>query len=323
LFRGGACFQDGVAAYPGEFTTPEFHSGILDWVDAFPDKKTPVGFGLPMKALSTNCLYYNAYQLLPQMAEELGWTAPIEWKGKGDALKAAINLHFWDPESGNYRYLVGVEDTQDRQEGFGNAFAVLFGVADDEQTHQIVKNQASTSHGIPCLWPTYERYASPDGMSFGRHSGTIWPQVNAAWADATLIKNRADLAFFELNALADKACRDMQFAELYHPVTGKPYGGLQEHPEKGAITTWEACSRQSWCASGYLHMVWKVLFGMHFSKRGITLKPNLPDEIDSMSIKNLRYRNSILEIRVSRGQAQPPACIPADAEGNIFLEITS
>lgn len=323
LFRGAACFQDGVAAYPDEFTTPDFQSSILEWVNAFPDKRTPSGFGLPMKTLSTNCLYFNAYQILPQMAEELGWTAPIEWKAKADALKVAINKHFWDNSIGMYRYLVGVDDTQDRQEGFGNAFALLFGVADHNQSQQVLENQVNTSHGIPCLWPTYERYSSTDGMSFGRHSGTIWPQVNAAWAEATVIHHRPELAIFELNTLAEKACLNMQFHELYHPVSGKPYGGLQEDPQIKAISTWESCNRQSWCASGYLHMVLKVLFGMRFSTQGITFQPNLPEGIDTISIKNLAYRNAILEVRVMRGKEQQPTTIPADSEGNIFVEVSA
>jgi hypothetical protein len=37
-----------------------------------------------------------------------------------------------------------------------------------------------------------------------------------------------DFFALELKKAADRACRDNQFAEQYHPVTGEIYGGVQE-----------------------------------------------------------------------------------------------
>ncbi len=322
LFRGGGCFQDGVAAYPDAFIMPDYQSGILSWVDHFPDKKSIPGYGLPMKALSTNCLYYSAYNILWEMAAELGWTAPTNWRGKAEALKDAINKSFWDESNKKYRYLIDVEDTQEREEGFGNAFALIFGVATPEQSEQVIKNQTITAHGIPCIWPSYERYNSPDGLSFGRHSGTIWPQVNAAWADALVVHGHREMAYRETESLAKKACRDMQFVEIYHPIHGAPYGGLQENPKERKIVTWEACNRQSWCASGFIFMVLKTFFGMNFSKEGIDFHPYLPESVDSIELQNLPYRRANLNIRIERRSSKTEVSIPAESEGNLFIEIS-
>jgi glycogen debranching enzyme len=255
LFRGGACFQDGIAAYP-DFYAPEPgdppFSGIHVWIEVAKTKRFPTGGGMPCKALSTNCLYYRAYRVALLMAAELTITPDATWDAKSQALRAAINARFWSDELWRYRYLVDAPGNDDRQEGLGLAFALLFGVADDAQARRVFEAVHLTPHGIPCVWPTYSRYA--ERGEYGRHSGPIWPQVNAAWALACVARGREDLARRELISLADKACRDGCFIEVFHPDTGLPYGGLQEHHERPGMELYPVLRRQSWCASGFIAM---------------------------------------------------------------------
>lgn len=303
LFRGGACFQDGIAGYPDTFAASPQSSGIADWVKQYPDRKIKTGYGLPMKALSTNCLYYHAYQLLPRMAEALNAHADEEWQPKAQRLKAAINHHFWCEEKGIYRYLVDAHDPLDRQEGFGHSFAILFGIAEGSRLKSVLEHQVITPQGIPCVWPTYERYRNAEGTSFGRHSGTIWPQVSTAWVMATAAQGRRDLAWFELKSLAEKACRDNQFSELYHPLTGEIYGGLQERPPHHKATdTWDSCRRQTWCATGYIQMILTTLFGMQITPEGATFTPYLPQGVNQAELSGLHFGNAELTILVRKGE---------------------
>ncbi len=55
LFRGAASSSDGVAGYPDVYAEPGGFSGISDWPRRNPDRRHPVGFGVPMHALSTKC----------------------------------------------------------------------------------------------------------------------------------------------------------------------------------------------------------------------------------------------------------------------------
>jgi glycogen debranching enzyme len=256
LFRGGACFQDGIAAYPDFYTPgpgdPPF-SGIDVWTEVAAGKRYPIGGGIPCKALSTNCLYYRAYQVAQRMAAELGLEPDATWHTKAAALRAAIHARFWNERLGRYRYLVDAPGEDERQEGLGLAFALLFDVADDDQASRIFQNVHLTPHGIPCVWPTYPRYAARG--EYGRHSGPIWPQVNAAWALACVARGRVDLAHREMISLAEKALRDGGFCEVFHPDTGLPYGGLQEHHERPGIEPYPVLRRQSWCAAGFIAMV--------------------------------------------------------------------
>ena len=341
LFRGPASFQDGVAAHSDHFADSP-SPGILDWVDNHPELRVKTGYGLPMKALSTNCLYYNAYRLLPEMAAQLEAPAEPEWSAKAERLKEAINHNFWNPERGTYSYLVDAEDDPDRQEGMGAAFAILFGVADETRAQSVFGHQHVTPHGLPCLWPTYERYTNAEGTSFGRHSGTIWPQVNAMWVLAASQNGRRDLGWFELESLARKACRDVQFYEVYHPLTGEPYGGLQENPGvypdvhpslpiSGEPVEFNSCIRQTWCATGYIQMVLCTLFGLRVDNTGVALSPYTPEGITGMSISGLHYRDTTLSVEVETGdgetlillndEPQEEAFVPADASGPQHVKV--
>lgn len=299
LFRGGACFQDGVSGYP-DFFADGPTCGIADWVKAHPGERATTGHGLPMKALSTNALYYNAYRLLPSMARALGQPVDPVWAEKAEALRIAINGRFWNETSGTYRYLVDGHDTMDRQEGFGHAFALLFGVADAAKAAQVLEHQVVTAQGVPCVWPSYERYVNPEGTSCGRHSGTIWPQVNMAWAMAALQHGRPELAWRELKLLAEKAVRDNQFAELYHPVSGEIYGGMQEHYDGGPPRLWAACQRQTWCATGFMGLVLRLIFGLRVEDGRVSFAPWLPDGVNEARLEHLSYRGMCLNVGVRR-----------------------
>lgn len=331
LFRGGACFADGVAAYPDRYTNPGYESGIDQWPALHPDRRHAVGEGLPAMTLSTNCLYYQAYLTAAAMATELGLTPDPRWEGQARALRDAINRHFWDQARGGYAYLLDDAGVDFRQEGLGIAFAILFGIAGPERAARLLQHVHTTPHGIACLWPTYDRYATR-ADTFGRHSGTVWPHVNAFWADAAATQGRRDLAYAELRGLARLAMRDLQFAEIYHPQTGAIYGGLQENEGRRAVTLWASRPRQTWCATGFLRMVWRTLLGGLFTPNGLKLAPWLPEDMTGLHLKEILYRETILDIKVERsqdaadrywlnGKATVAAHVPADIRGRVNLTI--
>ncbi len=322
LFRGPACYGDGVAAYPDRYAQTGGSSSILEWPRCNPNKVSTPGVGIPMQALSTNCLYYNAYRLMDDLAREMGRPEDPAWAQKASRLKAAIHRRLWDPGRGMYRYLDDEWGGCDHQEGLGNSFALLLGVAGPDQARQVLANQHITPHGIPCVWPSYARY-QPDPNAFGRHSGTVWPHIQGFWAEAATRAGAVDLFRHELFSLARLAARDGMFAEIYHPLSGEIYGGLQE----GAPGwQWHSCRRQTWSATAFLRMVLMGLVGMDFSARGITFRPTMPPGVSQLSLRGLSYRAATLHLTVSgagnrvveftlNGQKQDSAFLSAQAEG--------
>ena len=166
LFRGPAVYGDGVSAYPEQYRNPSLSSSILRWPQEHPDLKAAAGAGIPMKALSTNCVYEHAFRVIARLAAAQG-EDPEPWILRADALKEAVNRAFWNPASGLYDYLAGECGAQ---EGLGLAFAVLFGIADNARARSVLEHAFVSEHGIPCVWPAFPPYRA-DG--YGRHCGTV------------------------------------------------------------------------------------------------------------------------------------------------------
>jgi Glycogen debranching enzyme len=297
LFRGPGCYGDGIAAYPDLYAQTNGASGILEWPAFHLQRLAPKGYGLPMHALSTNCLYYQAYILLTHIAKAVEYPVDPAWAQKAQCLKAAVNRYFWNEQTHTYRYLVDPSGNCDSQEGLGHSFVLLFGIADEAQAHALFQHQHVTSQGIPCLWPNFARYESSDGMSFGRHCGTIWPHIQAFWAHAAALHRQADLLHVELRTLAAHIHRDSQCSEIYHPITGEVYGGIQESGSESRHL-WESCKRQTWSATGFLRIILMGLLGMTFLPEGISFQPVVPAGVGHIVLSNLPYREMILDIEI-------------------------
>ena len=303
LFRGPAVYGDGVAAYPQIYTESEIeghsatYSGIYQWTKENPSRSAKIGYGMPMMALSTNCVYAEVYQLLSLMEIELNISNNDVWQTKATSMKKAINSNFWNQEKGRYNYLIDSFGGSDYQEGMGLAFSILFRIADKKQTQQIFQNISVVEAGIPCVYPSFPRFKkTPD--SYGRHSGTVWPHVQGFWADACMKNGNIEGFLHEFNNLTKHAVRDNQFVEIYHPSTGMPYGGLQE-PHLEEVQEWFCAERQTWSATAYLRMIMFNIIGMEFTTDGIKFNPYLSKEIDTLEFGDLVYQNSKINIKIS------------------------
>lgn len=300
LFRGPAVYGDGVSAYPKIYTESLDHmksgtfSGIEAWPENNKEKVNSRGFGIPMFSLSTNCIYYQAYKILSEMNRELG-DINTNWLGKANKIKVAINEKFWNSEKGMYNYLIDQFGVSDKQESLGNAFAILFDIADNEKKESIFKNLYVSDNGIPCVYPTFERYSELN--NFGRHSGTVWPHIQGFWAQVCSRNNKMDLFLNEYMSLTDKSFRDQQFVEIYHPISGEQYGGIQE-PTLKNNELWDATNRQTWSATAYLSMVLYGILGLEFEPNGIRINPNLPIGFEGFNLSNLHYRDMIINFNI-------------------------
>lgn len=329
LFRGPACYGDGVAAYPDIYACGS--SGIESFPTDFPELAYPKGVGIPMHTLSTNCLYYYAYVLIDKMANELNVETDKSYAEKAEKLKNSVNRHFYLADKDTYRYIVDDFGNCDYQEGMGLSFAILFGIADKEQAASVFNNIHISPQGIPCVWPSFSRYSTSDGSGFGRHSGTVWPHIESFFADAACKCGRGDLFENELRLMAARAVRDGQFAEIYHPLSGQIYGGRQERYNLG-VFDWKSELKQTWSATGFIRMILMNLIGMDFAEDGIHFSPCPVCGITDITLKNITYRNMTLDISISgsgktvdkfvvNGQSSEKAFVSADLHGSVNVNI--
>ncbi len=294
LFRGPACYGDGVAAYP-DIYAKHGKAGIISFASECEALCENVGVGIPIHALSTNCLYYEAYVLVDKIRKEFGLEP--QYTKKAEALKTAINKHFWDDNKKTYRYIYDKFGGCDAAEGMGLSFVVLFDIASDEQKKAILENTYISKYGITCVYPSFSRYDTEDGYGRGRHSGTVWPHIQGFWASASAESGDAKLFDAEFSAETENALRFGQFAEIYHPETGEIYGGLQESKSQG-IRYWKSQPWQTWSATAYLRNVYFDILGMKFDTDGIRFSPVGSDLFYKGTLLNLCYRDAILNITV-------------------------
>lgn len=328
LFRGPAVYGDGVSAYPDRYS-PGGTSSILDWVKFNPAKKVNRGYGIPMMTLSTNCVYAQAYRIADRMSRELGMGSNLIFQMHADELIKSIQKYFWNSKKGTFNYLMDAEGSCDFQEGLGHAFALLFDLANTEQATSVLQHQYITPAGVPCVWPTFPRYSELNG--FGRHSGTVWPFISGFWGEAALQYDRADLFDHEFITFTNNINQHVHCAEIYHPLTGEVYGGLQESGSGPHGMDWTSCSRQSWTASGYLRMLLYGLLGMRCDVDGVKFAPHLPAEVDSVTVSGINYRGCRLSLTVEGRGGRIVECqrngsgsepfLPSDVQGEQDIQL--
>lgn len=294
LFRGPAVYGDGIAAYPDSYAIGTPGSGVLGWPNNpnNTDKGKYPGGGIPMKALSTNCTYYQAYVLYAQLNAMLGKDT-IEPLKKAEALKKRINEVFWNEAKGTYDYLAY---ECDYQEAIGLAFVLMFGIADERQTALVLQNTKVTEHGIAIVYPSFDRYLALG--EYGRHAGTIWPHGQAFWGRACSQKGYRYGYEVELFTLAEKAVRDGQFYEIYHPDTGAIYGGVQETP---SIVMTSSRRHQAWSATGYISLVYYEMLGADIGEKSVTFKPYLPEGVNEATVSGMKIGGMTFDIVITRG----------------------
>ncbi|GAB3906685.1 hypothetical protein GCM10028826_10620 [Mucilaginibacter boryungensis] len=289
LFMGPSVFNDGIAGYPESvYDSNNQSSFVLD----HPRSKT-------IKCLSTNAIYYGAYQALAAMSGILKDGKKDWYEQKAQNLKAQILKYLYNDQEHKLYYLVDGEGKVDKsQEGLGVSFSILFGIVDKRQAAALMSKSITSTHGIPSIAPSFARY---DSKKPGRHNTVIWPMVNGFFADAAQKIKNYEVFDRELNNLThlalDEDKGNYNFREIYNADSGIPDGGWQRRKTPADIH-WQSFKNQTWSATAYLRMVFNGLLGAKFDPDGLRFAPYLPGDIHYLTIKGIPYRKAIVNITV-------------------------
>ncbi len=289
----GPGWSDGVAGYPAPYHETGGSSFILDYAKHNPDVDK-----IRMKAVSTNCLYCSAYRIAARMGVLLHqpFDETSGLVARSEMLRRAINEQLWLEDAGHYAYFLDVNGKPDpSQEGLGHAHAILFGIAGARRAERIFREQYVSPHGIPCTWPLFPRFKPPD---VARHCGTVWPQIQGFWTLAAASQGKISIMDHEFHALTDMALASGDFREIYHPETGKPYGGIQT----GRL--WKSQPGQTWAATAYIGMLFKGVIGMRFDPQGIRFRPLVPERLTTIRLEHVTYRNAVIDIHIKGSGGQ-------------------
>ncbi|TAL74927.1 MAG: Six-hairpin glycosidase-like protein [Rhodanobacter sp.] len=266
--------QDREYAFDARMGLYRGETSFLDWREqSYPawtaNDVVPIGEAF---ALSTNVLHYQALVLAARMAGARHDARATMYQAQADALKTAINTHFWQAGSGLYvSYLGGNGLPYATYDLLGIALAIDSGVADTAQARQALAKYPAWPAGSPVIWP--ERSEQPI-----YHNRAIWPFVSAyALRAARKLDDPAHIAF-EIESLmrgAALAGSNMENYELttqaVHVEDGKLSGPVVNSP------------RQLWSVAGYLAMVGEGVFGLESDGR---IAPKLPTALVPMLFGN-------------------------------------
>jgi glycogen debranching enzyme len=314
LFKGPSVFNDGIAGYPEPIYEPANHSSsVLDHKGS-----------ANIKCLSTNCIYYGAYVALAKMSllvkDDQKTTG--DFQQKAARLKANILQYFYDKDNNNFLYLIDQNGKPfNAQEGLGISFAVIFGIIDGDKADELVGRAVVSKYGITSIYPDFPRNTV---QKPGRHNNIVWPMVNGFFAEAAVTAGNYSSftnELFNLTHLAiDQNKGDYNFREIYNPYSGKPDGGWQANGPAHPDFHWESCKLQTWSATAYISMVLNGLVGMRLNDASMSFQPFLPAGISHLSLNNIRYRNSVLDMAISgHGKSVKTFAVDGKKQAHYFI----
>jgi len=256
---------------------------FLDWREqSYPLWVEPIDI-YKSQSLGTNAVHFRTYEILGEMAYELGREESEKYFAIAKDIKEAMNTYLWMNKKGYYaEYLYGrtFQVRSPRPETLGEALSVLFGIAAAKQQKAILENLEVLEYGTPCFYPQI-----PNIPPY--HNNAIWPFVNAfyTWAGAKAQNSKA---------VSYGLATTWRQAALF--LTNKENMVAQSGSYKGTQIN---SDRQLWSVAGNLAMYYRVLFGMKYNVNNIEFHPFVPAEYSGKrSITNFKYRNATLDITV-------------------------
>ena len=256
-------------------------SSFLDWrKQTYPLWMEPADIYYSLN-LGTNAAYCQALKVMGMMAGELD--REDLWSGESARLGDNINRLLWQEEKGYYgQYLYGrlFRSLSPRAEALGEAFTVLFDIADVSRKQKVLQNTPVTPFGITCIYPQI-----PGIPPY--HNNGIWPFVEAFWTLANAGGKRSDAVASGLASIIRPAALFLTNKENFVAENGD-FAGTEINSD-----------RQLWSVAAMLAMYHRVLFGISFEQDGMKFNPVIPESYDgNYSLRNFTYRNGTYDIFV-------------------------
>src|SRR5882724_5993483 len=261
----GYVYDAGHGLYRGE-------TSFLDWREQSYPAWTgqDVVFIAESFALSTNVLYHEALQLAANLAESRHDPMASRYRQQADALKAAVDQHFWREDRGLYMSYIGAANLPQTVEAYdllGTSLAILTGVAPPIHARRALANYPTWDAGSPVIWPEHR-----DPPIY--HNRAIWPFVSAYALKAARAHDEPTRIAHELRSILRGAALAGSNMENYELTTQAMH--VDDGARSGPVVN---SKRQLWSVAAYLGMVVEGVFGLTDQD---TLEPKIPRELVPM-----------------------------------------
>lgn len=239
-----------------------------------------------LKALSTNCMYLEAFRVLARIARQLGFDAQATaMEARAGNLKHAIQRSFGSHGYPFYKFEDGTYS--DRQEILGLAFVVLFDVVSPDEGAALLSGYHDGDYGRPLFWPFY-------GSDSVYHDNSTWPFTEGFFALAEYkLGNKQDV----IRKLMARLCRhglQGDFNEVLEWKTGACAG----------------CPGYLWSSAAYLALVFKMIAGICVDAPDeIRFAPVLPKEIGSrLTLSGLQFGKMMVDVHITGNGEHVAGC---------------
>lgn len=291
-------------------------SSFLDWREqTYPKWMSNMDIFVS-ENLGTNVMHYQARIILAEMAALLG-EPNQEYLKSANEIKDGINQFLWNENNGFYaQYLYGRHFLMPsvRFEALGESLAVLFQIADEQQSASIISKSAVTAFGTTCIYPQI-----PGIPPY--HNNAVWPFVQAFWNLASA-------------KVGNEKALEHGLACIYRPAALFLSNYENFVAENGDYVGTEINShRMLWSMAGNLAMVYRVFIGINFEVDGIRFNPVIPKSFGGKkNLSNFKYRDASFDIKVvgfgnkiasikMDGKPLEDAFVPAEIRGKHVIEI--
>ena len=259
--------------------------GIVGW------RNVIANYRLSGASTEVNSECYAALLTASHMARVLDKHAESEeFSKQAQMLKGAINTHLRNPDNGLYYLNIDVDGFARSNVTSDLVFPVMFGVADEETSAQIISRLSDadfwTAAGIrttPRDAPDYD----PNGSNNGPYGllGGVWLGCSFWFAFAAARHNTE----FMDRALSDSFANFSSDPRRNNTVPGQFSEWLH-----GETLTNEGMMLSPWDPPRYLWAAIEGVGGLDPSGDGVTLHPRLASDWKWLGVQNLPYRGRAL-----------------------------
>lgn len=256
-------------------------SSFLDWrKQTYPLWMEPADIYGSLN-LGTNAAYCQALRTAGMMAQKLG--KEDVWSDRAAILRGNINKQLWLDEKGYYgQYMYGrhFRTVSPRAEALGEAFSVLFDIADNDRKMKVLQNTPVTPYGITCIYPQI-----PGIPPY--HNNGIWPFVQAFWTMANAENKQVEAVQKGLASIIRPAALFLTNKENFVAGTGD-FAGTETNSD-----------RQLWSVAAMLAMYHRIITGISFTENRMEFNPVIPESFrDTYTLTGMKYRSGTYDITV-------------------------
>lgn len=293
-----------------------FNQGWKDSYDAVSYSDGKIA-NAPIALCEVQGYVYDAWLKASLLSKILGFEEKAEYyAAKAEKLKQKFSEQFWSEEKSTFYLALDAEKKPCDVLSSNAGHCLYSGIATEEQAFKVALNLFSskmfTGWGIRTLASGEVRF---NPMSY--HNGSIWPHDNALIAYG--------LSKYGLKVEVNKITKALFDASLFIEGQRLPelFCGFKRREGEPPTDYPVACSPQTWSVASCF-MVIQAFLGIEIDVYENVIrfhKPVLPEFIDSLEIRNLKFRKNHIDIRFIRTADNVSIAI-LNKDSSVRMEIT-